>query len=247
MHLPMDVWPTLAQLNARLTGQQTCGGQHVHFVAPQSSTQAGYYERKVFEEGMVQTRFNSWHDFFNAMAWISWPQTKACLNAAHIHELERQAGSHRSAGRDRLTQFDEDGVVVACACPRLAEALRQFDWQNLFVDVRAAWDSTIDAFIVGHALYEKMLQPYLGVTGKALIMPVEVDFFSRPLAEQMIAIDNWAAAEVASGRLMQRPLHPLPVLGIPGWDERNAEASFYDNQNYFRPGRLRCAFMSDGK
>lgn len=235
--LQMKAWPALDQLNALVADQQTCSGQRIYFTPPLPSDQIGHYERTVFERGEVQTRPCNWHDFFNALAWLIWPRTKARLNAAHIDELDRQVGSHRSTKRDRLTQFDEDGIVLACACPRLAEALRHFDWQTLFVSGRPVWGQTLQAFIVGHALYEKMLQPYLGVTGKVLIVPVEADFFSQPLAEQMIAIDSGVAAEVQTGKLMQQPLYPLPVLGIPGWDERNVQAVFYENQNYFRPRR----------
>ena len=41
-------------------------------------------------------------------------------------------------------------------------------------------------------------------------------------------------------------LAPLPVLGVPGWWAANEAASFYDNRDYFRPGRSRQA-GTDGR
>ena len=34
-----------------------------------------------------------------------------------------------------------------------------------------------------------------------------------------------------------RQLAPLPVQGIPGWDDANADAAYYANQDIFRPAR----------
>jgi len=47
---------------------------------------------------------------------------------------------------------------------------------------------------------------------------------------------------VADGRLSGgRCFAPLPVMGIPGWCDENAEAAFYDDVTVFRPGRRqRC-------
>lgn len=50
------------------------------------------------------------------------------------------------------------------------------------------------------------------------------------------ALDAHLARRIA-GHAALRPadLPPLPVLGVPGWDARNAEAAFYDDTAYFRP------------
>jgi len=32
-------------------------------------------------------------------------------------------------------------------------------------------------------------------------------------------------------------LHPVPLLGVPGWHPDTADESFYDDRDYFRPGR----------
>jgi hypothetical protein len=34
-----------------------------------------------------------------------------------------------------------------------------------------------------------------------------------------------------------RELSPLPVLGVPGWWGGNEQENFYENTDYFRPGR----------
>jgi hypothetical protein len=51
--------------------------------------------------------------------------------------------------------------------------------------------------------------------------------------------DVQLAALVADPQAIQstRQLAPLPVLGIPGWCAENAQAAYYDDTEYFRPGR----------
>jgi hypothetical protein len=95
--------------------------------------------------------------------------------------------------------------------------------------------------LVGHSVLEKMLVPFVGITAKALLVAVEPDHFKRSLASQLASLDQVAAdwlqdpANLAS----TRALHPLPVLGIPGWDRRNASPDFYDDTDYFRAGYSR--------
>ena len=42
-----------------------------------------------------------------------------------------------------------------------------------------------------------------------------------------------------------RELQPLPVLGVPGWWPDNEAEGFYDNRDYFRPGRQAAAGAAD--
>jgi len=32
-------------------------------------------------------------------------------------------------------------------------------------------------------------------------------------------------------------LSPFPLLGLPGWHPDNEQENFYENKDYFRPGR----------
>jgi hypothetical protein len=93
--------------------------------------------------------------------------------------------------------------------------------------------------VFGHALYEKALQPFEGITGRGVLFEADGDFLEWPLAQQLDALDVRLAERVADHTSFQttRELAPLPLLGIPGWWPANIQESFYDNTAYFRPGR----------
>lgn len=197
-----------------------------------------YYELHVGKHGEVPTRPANWHDWFNALAWLAWPQTKAALNARHVRAIAR-GEIKRGPLRDAATLLDECGVLMPVAEPKLAEALREMRWQELFVSNRAAWGQRIAAYTLGHALFEQGLAPHLGWCGKAWLMPVEAAFFALAPAEQWQQLDARLAATLADDALLASPraLLPLPLLGIPGWSEDNLDPGYYDNTDYFRPSR----------
>ena len=94
-------------------------------------------------------------------------------------------------------------------------------------------------YVVGHGLYEKALQPYVGMTGQGLLLAVELEFFGWPLDRRLVHLDSLLANYLAGPKncLNTRDLCPVPLLGVPGWAEENDNAAYYDNTAYFRPGR----------
>src|SRR3954464_7313864 len=113
-------------------GVRTASGRPVRFVAPAADD--AYYEIRLFETGNVQTRPESLHDLFNALAWLAFPRTKARINAMHAAQIPREQG-RRGRLRDLLTIFDEGGAIV-CAPPQLVELVRGFRWKELFWERR---------------------------------------------------------------------------------------------------------------
>lgn len=237
--LDVDVWPTLDQLNALSEARalRNASGAPICFVAPTMVGSAMAYESQIAASGEIPTRENL-HDLLNALQWLSFPRMKGTINAEHVKRLqeggEAEAKS-RSRERDVLTMFDESGVIVASADRTLLDLLQTFQWRALFVDRRADVTANMRFYLVGHGLMEKALAPFIGITGKAVLLNVEADEIG---ATSMLdgAIAQWLAhpAHLASAQ----NLAPLPLLGIPGWDARNEDAAFYDNATYFRPGRL---------
>ena len=64
---------------------------------------------------------------------------------------------------------------------------------------------------------------------------------AQPLEQRLAGIDTRLAA-IFNNRddyVKPRDLHPFPLLGLPGWDKNNERESYYDNSDYFRPGRAR--------
>ena len=204
-------------------------------LAPAESASPDPYERRVFETGELAVRSSHWHDLFNVLVWCVFPRSKAALNRRHVAEMKHEAPGRRGYARDALIQFDEDGVIVLSSAPELFELIRAFKWKELFWDRRAEALAHMRFFVFGHALYEKLLEPFVGVTGKAVLLdvPAGVDVTTG-------AADNRLGERIDAGMLgSPADLQPLPVLGIPGWYVRSLEESFYDNAAYFRPGRRR--------
>lgn len=192
------------------------------------------YERRVFETGELAVRSNDWHDLFNVLVWCVFPRAKAALNRRHVAEMEHELPGRRGHARDALTQFDEDGVIVLSSAPELLEIIRAFKWKELFWERRAEALEHMRFLVFGHALYEKLLEPFVGVTGKAVLLDVTAGM------DDAAGTDNRVAEWIEAGMLGSPvDLQPLPVLGIPGWHAGSLEASFYDNAAYFRPGRRR--------
>jgi hypothetical protein len=244
--LPQGRFPSLDDLNtlARERGVRTGGDVPLTFV-PVAALGKGLdsqYEVRVFRTGEVPTRNDGWHDLFNALAWLAFPRTKATLNRIHHDELVRRWGApERGTARDVLTLFDEGGVLVSCAAPALARCLEDFQWKELFWTRRVEAAEAMRFFVFGHAILEKSLTPYRGVTAKALVIDVEREslVLSVPLLVELL--DERAAAHFARPESLAstRSLRPLPVLGIPGWAPENEDPAFYDDDKVFRPGRTR--------
>ena len=93
--------------------------------------------------------------------------------------------------------------------------------------------------LFGHALYEKALRPFIGITGRGILLKTESALLAQPPGERLAALDSRIAAIIsASGNLTApRELAVVPVLGVPGWCPGNEQESYYDNADYFRPGR----------
>lgn len=197
---------------------------------------AAAYERAVMDQATLALRADTWHDRFNVASWCLFPQSKAALNAAHVADLDGAASGARSPLRDALTLFDEDGAVVAVADPRLEDAIRGFQWREAFIDRRAAVETRAVCVPFGHALLEKLLDPFIGLTAKAIFVPVPEDFPTAPWSARLACLDA-ALSRMIGALRTPRDLAPLPILGWPGWHPGNADPAFYDNVQYFRPGR----------
>lgn len=197
------------------------------------------YEPRILETGVLAVRPGSWHDVFNVLVWRTFPRAKAALNERHCTALERHPGTQRGALRDTLTLFDESGVIVAASDATLFDALRGFRWRELFWSRREDLSRCLRVHVFGHAVYEKLLGPYLGLTGHAVVFHVPPWVIETPVVERMAWLDRRLAAFLReSGPLWSpRDLQPVPLLGVPGWHPETAVESFYDNRDYFRSGR----------
>jgi len=241
--LPPDRFPRHDELNALTTPEGVSGGgAPIRFVPPAlpSKEFSAQYEVRIFERGEVQTRPDNWHDLFNALVWLAFPETKAVLNRHHCEEIRARRGEPlRGTARDVLTLFDEGGIIVASADAELSALLLEFRWKELFWRRRAEVLQSMRFYVFGHAIYEKALEPYKGVTAKALILDVAPALLDAPLALQLSEADTRAADYFSGTQALASTgnLSPLPILGIPGWEPANACEGYYDDTAQFRPRR----------
>ena len=206
----------------------TSSGAPVRFVGADDAPAGTAYEVHIAQTGRVPTRANR-HDLFNALVWLSFPRTKARLNALQAATIARDGvGGERGALRDAATLLDENGVIVLTCDGTVEEDLRARRWQQLFIGRRADW-LHIRVIVFGHALLDKLVSPYKAITGHALPLSLPSD---TPVDE----LDR-VLAETVDERLIPAAFVPFPLLGIPGWCDANAEPAFYHDDSVFRAAR----------
>lgn len=153
-HLDSGQAPTLAALRPLLAGSPWS-------IAPAKLARELGYEAAV-GGGRIPTRDGSWHDTFNLLAFLCFPQSKRALHRRALdHQEQRRAAGlavrQRSREEDALAILDEAALLVAGPAPALAD----------FDEARRAGDlDAIDAlhrreqltvWVLGHALLEHLI------------------------------------------------------------------------------------------
>jgi hypothetical protein len=196
-------------------------GWPLQFVPMQALPAGMHYEAFVHQRCSVPTRDNA-HDFFNGLVWLRFPALKRWLCERHVQRLNEGAeqapghGQIRGQARDAMTLLDENGALVPCGAS-LRQAWQQRDWAGMFIRHRSHWLHA-PPVIVGHALLEKLLQPYKAITAHAWLVP------------QQQAVDAWLPSWPPG-----RDWLSLPVLGVPGWWADNECPGYYADAQVFRP------------
>lgn len=235
-------WPNAAGLNALKANLSQSNAQIPQFVCQsQLAETADYYEQIIYQQQIIPTRPNSWHDLFNALIWLQFPQTKGLLNQQHVEDIKQFGISPRTLRRNNLTHFDECGVILTyqqgSVAQQLIDDLAAHNWHKVFVENRHCWGKQLNSFIFGHANLEMLLQPFIGLTGKWLAVQVDEQFSQLSYPAQLAQLDELLINEIQTKAIFsqKKPLLPIPLLGIPNvWDANN-NPEFYANTDYFRP------------
>ena len=222
----------------------------IRFVEQACLPEGEAYESFIANTGKIPTRDNH-HDLLNGLIWLNFPQAKAVLNELHAKDILRH-GIHnaRTALRNALTVFDENGGIVVSSDRLLLEQLQAFKWQAALVTHRANWlaqHRTIAFFPFGHALLEKLLNPRKNITSHTLLILVDEDWFAQSIASQRNQLDTaianmfrqLAMPDLAGNavKLSSKSFQPLPVMGIPGYSADNVIPAFYQDEAVFRHPR----------
>jgi Protein of unknown function (DUF3025) len=203
------------------------------------------YESWVFKTGQVPTRSlgqAGWHDLFNALVWLAFPTSKSFLNRLQAEAISRDGvGMQRGSLRDAITLLDESAVLLASAAPDAVLALREHRWSDALHEQRADWGRLIQASVFGHAVLQKLVDPYKSLCAHSYVIEVDPSYFSLTAQAQRAVLDRKLLSQLesdhAGGHLASKPFFPLPVLGIPHWSADNHLAAFYEDPTVFRPKR----------
>lgn len=243
-------WPTLEDYQALLSALPepilTQSGKALNIVEQDGKPGhfSDHYAPRIYMSGEIQTRTENWHDFFQFLTWFMFPKTKAVINSIHIPAAKSRIEENVDLGRrspieNMLSLFDEGGAVILCSDDSLLQLIRDFKWKELFWQRRDELGDKLKLITFGHALYEKGLAPYVGMTANCILFNVHEELIQQTNQQQLDWIDTELASLFIKGNPYNKPkdLSPFPLLGLPGWDKNNESESFYDNTHYFRPGR----------
>lgn len=233
-------WRTALNQAAQAVPLQNHRALPLQFVPQESLPEGQAYESYISSAGQVPTRENL-HDFFNALVWLTFPRIKRQLNALQAAQIDLLGvGKSRGPARDAATIFDENSalLVVAdnAAGQELVAALRAHRWHDAFVQQRALFGSQAEVWSFGHALMEKLVQPYKAITAHAWLVWADAAYFALEPAARRAWLDRQVSAQLAAQPLHTGAYTPLPVLGVPGWWPQQ-DAAFYADATVFRARR----------
>lgn len=212
-------------------------GLPVSFIPQSLLPEGAGYEAHISATGQVPTRDNL-HDFFNALVWLQFPETKRMLNALHARAADEpvKAGT-RGRQRDAATLFDENAALFICADEQQSAALREHRWADVLLCSPSDFNARCSVMLFGHALLEKLVSPYKSLTAHVWTVQVDPEWWALDDGQRRTEIDCQVAASIARGFASTDFCH-LPVLGVPGWWPQQDE-SFYADEAVFRPKRVR--------
>jgi len=124
-------------------------------------------------------------------------------------------------------------VAVVADDSRIFDRIAGFEWKELFWRRRAELERHARFVAFGHALFEKALEPHLGMVAKTIFLStgrLPDDGALVDSVDASLAAHFGERARFASPKRMA----PMPVLGIPGWHSDTDRESFYDDPHHFR-------------
>ena len=237
----------VAILHAHGLPMKTGLGKKLKFIPQENLPRARAYEEHIALTGGVPTRLNL-HDFFNACVWLTFPLTKAVLNARQYEQIQAHGvQDKRGMARDALTLFDENAAILVTSDAQIADALRRFDWHNALVASRDLWDDPFNphpqaraaVYLIGHALMDKLIEPRKDMCAHTWVVLVKDEWFGMNLVARMADLDTRLSTQLKHHNFHTRDFCPLPILGVPYFWQDNRDAAFYNDATVFRAGRMR--------
>lgn len=211
---------------------------------PQSILPSGTsYETFIFEQHLIPTR-DGLHDFFNGLCWLSFPKTKLSFNQIHQQQITQLGTTQRGKVRDMLTVIDENGFLIECP-DELWQALANKQWIKAFMDLRPLWQQS-RVMVFGHALLEKLVNPYKAITAHAIRIPSQLldlkDKVTSSFSQKDLQrIDTYLSEYLSEQTLIKKPYIPIQIFGIPGWSNEEQNLAYYQDTLVFRTPKVHHA------
>jgi Protein of unknown function (DUF3025) len=124
------------------------------------------YDARIALRAEVPTRDRNWHDFFNALCFITFPHAKLALHTrqyqvlrARLSEGVSRLPNARTPEQDALTLFDEGGAILATTAlgaSALAEHTALPARAERLLELQHAGVARVVPF--GHALFEHLVE-----------------------------------------------------------------------------------------
>ena len=181
-------WPGLHVYDqlAQQCGVKTVSGHGVRFVTaspkPRGRRRKGQsqglpYEHRIWHQGEVSTRSETWHDFFNMLAWCLFPRIKSAMNARQANLL---VGA-RNAEQNLLCMVDEGGVFL----------------------IEGTGRAPLGRIHFGHAIHEAIMRGERGSDG--LTIRLHIPDWSGLNKQGLAQVDDHVALLILSQRLKRDP------------------------------------------
>lgn len=159
------------------------------------------YDGRITRLGEVPTRERDWHDFFNALCFMTFPRAKRVLHRRQYGLLSRRITpgssrlpSTRTSEQDALTLFDEGGAVIAAEADAYQQLVAADDATRYDVLARARDAGQARVIPFGHALFEHLVEGLRCPGGSTRV--VCVPDASVPDRELVAVVDALVAASL---------------------------------------------------
>ncbi len=226
-----EQWPSVESLNSSCeTLVHTYTGKPLVFERQTAEllNDGMHYEQRIYQRGLIATRENNWHDLFNAMMWLKYPDIKSALNSRQWSDIEQHGLKTRTPSQCAMTLFDEAGAIVTMPTIML-ECWKRHDWHGLFIEHADAWRSgQAQVAVFGHALLDHALVTETLLVAKCIVREEkrDLDICVRQVADTVHA---------GKCLLANSELRTLPLCGIPGWHSASDSAQFVSTAACFSP------------
>lgn len=172
------------------------------------------YDESIVRDGVVPTRAQNPHDFFNALVWATFPNAKREVHRLQHRYVSEAIASGRAAHRvpehDALAMLDEGGVLLfvdETVREPIVAGLACRDGAPL---ARASKSGHARMMIFGHALYEHLATKTSPVWGIGVLLPAAPSENSR--ADLQRADELLAEAIRRDARSWRRSTFPGVLL-----------------------------------